>query len=182
MLALVIAVPVIIALPLIIAVIAVDSPGPVLLRQRRVGWRGREFTMLKLRTMTVGAEADGCTWAQKEDPRVTRFGRFLRATRLDEVPQLLNVLRGEMSLIGPRPERPEFVELLEQTVPHYRARLAVRPGITGWAQVMGNYAASVEESLRKLEYDLYYVKHQSVVLDLQIALKTPLVMVGLRGR
>jgi exopolysaccharide biosynthesis polyprenyl glycosylphosphotransferase len=181
-LAIVIGVPFVVVLPLVVAVIALDSAGPVLLRQRRVGLHGREFTMLKLRTMTVGAETEGCVWAQREDPRVTRVGRFLRATRLDEVPQLVNVLRGEMSLIGPRPERPEFVTLLEEKVPHYRARLAVRPGITGWAQVRGNYAASVEESLRKLEYDLYYVKHQSVVLDLQIALKTPLVMMGLRGR
>ncbi len=181
-LALAIALPFVAVLPLIAAVIAVESPGPVLLRQRRVGWHGREFTMFKLRTMTEHAEADGCAWAQKEDPRVTRFGRFLRAARLDEVPQVVNVVRGEMSLIGPRPERPEFVRMLQEKVPHYRARLAVRPGITGWAQVMGSYAASVEESLRKLEYDLYYVKHQSVVLDLQIALKTPLVMVGLRGR
>ncbi len=181
-LALAIALPLLVVLPLIAAAIVVDSPGPVLLRQRRVGWHGREFTMFKLRTMTVDAETDGCAWAQQKDPRVTRVGRFLRATRLDEVPQLVNVLRGEMSLIGPRPERPEFVTLLEEKVPHYRARLAVRPGITGWAQVMGNYAGSVEESLHKLEYDLYYVKHQSVVLDLQIVLKTPLVMVGLRGR
>lgn len=169
-------------LPLIALVILLDSPGPLLIRQRRVGWRGREFTMLKLRTMTVDAEAQGTAWAQKRDPRVTRIGRFLRATRLDEAPQIVNVLRGEMSLIGPRPERPEFVKELERKIDHYRARMAVRPGITGWAQVMDGYAASVEESSRKLEYDLYYVKHQSVVLDLQIALKTPQVMVGLRGQ
>lgn len=180
--ALAIGLPFLVLLPLIGTVVVLDSAGPVFLRQRRVGWRGHEFTMFKLRTMTLGAEAEGTVWAQKRDPRVTRIGRFLRATRLDEVPQVVNVLRGEMSLIGPRPERPEFVKLLGNEIPHYRARLSVRPGITGWAQVMDGYAASVDDSRRKLEYDLYYVKHQSVVLDLQIALKTPMVMVGLRGQ
>ena len=162
--------------------IRLESPGPALLRQRRVGQHGREFEMLKLRSMRANAEPGGPSWAQRRDPRVTRLGRLLRATHLDEAPQVVNILRGEMSLIGPRPERPEFLELLEKTLPHFRSRLVVKPGLTGWAQVNSGYAASVSEASRKLEYDLYYVKNRSLRLDLQIMLLTAFTLFGLRGR
>jgi lipopolysaccharide/colanic/teichoic acid biosynthesis glycosyltransferase len=132
--------------------------------------------------MRSDAELAGPQWANRDDPRVTRIGRLLRVTRLDELPQAFNVLLGEMSFIGPRPERPEFVSQLEREIPHYRARLAVKPGISGWAQVKGGYAASVGDTVRKLEYDLYYVKYQSLRLDLQIVLHTLFTVLGLRGR
>jgi exopolysaccharide biosynthesis polyprenyl glycosylphosphotransferase len=163
------------------ALIKLESPGPGLLRQRRVGLLGREFEMLKLRSMRADAEAEGPSWAKPYDSRVTRVGRFLRSTHLDEVPQLVNVIRGEMSLIGPRPERPEFVQMIEQSLPHFRGRLLVKPGLTGWAQLKSGYAASISEATRKLEYDLYYVKNRSLRLDLQIALLTAFKVVGGRG-
>ncbi len=166
---------------LIAFLIKLDSPGPALLRQRRVGQHGREFDMLKLRSMTTDAEVGGVRWAQRRDPRITRLGRVLRAIHLDEAPQVINILRGEMSLIGPRPERPEFVALLEETVPHFRSRLVVKPGLTGWAQVNAGYAASIPEVTHKLEYDLYYVKNRSLRLDLQIMLMTAFTALGLRG-
>lgn len=172
-------------LPVVLVIallIKVDSPGPALIRQRRVGQYGREFEMLKLRSMRRNAEVAGPSWAQPSDPRVTRIGGLLRATHLDEVPQLVNIFRGEMSLIGPRPERPEFFELFDRTLPHFRSRLVVKPGLTGWAQVNTGYAASVLEATSKLEYDLYYVKNQSLRLDLQIMLLTAFAVTGLRGR
>jgi lipopolysaccharide/colanic/teichoic acid biosynthesis glycosyltransferase len=172
----------VLVLPVLAAAIKLDSRGPVFFRQRRVGQYGREFSIPKLRSMRCDAELGGHQWAEREDPRVTRVGRFLRLTRLDEVPQVLTVLKGEMSFIGPRPERPEFVTELAQLVPHYRARLAVKPGISGWAQVKGGYAGSVQEATRKLEYDLYYVKNQCLRLDLQIVLHTAFTVLGLRGR
>jgi exopolysaccharide biosynthesis polyprenyl glycosylphosphotransferase len=177
-----ISLPFLVLLPLIAALIKLDSDGPVFFRQRRVGRYGRTFEILKLRTMVDDAERAGHRWAEPADSRVTRMGRLLRATRLDEVPQVLNVLRGDMSFIGPRPERPEFVRDLERELPHYRLRLAVTPGISGWAQVKNGYASSVSESRRKLEYDLYYVKHQSLRLDLQIVFHTVFTVLGLRGR
>lgn len=159
------------------------SPGEVFYRQERVGMGGRRFQMLKFRTMVKDAEKEhGPVWAQENDPRVTPLGRFLRKTRLDEAPQFWNVLKGEMSLIGPRPERPEFVEELAKQIPFYRVRHAVRPGITGWAQVKYRYGASVEDALIKLQYDLYYIKHQGPFLDLLILIKTFQVMLGFRGR
>src|SRR5512136_1227421 len=143
------------------------SPGPLFYRQQRVGQGGRPFGMLKFRTMRRDAELEtGAVWSQAGDPRVTALGRWLRRTRLDELPQVLNVLRGEMSLVGPRPERPHFVGQLMHELPLYRARHAVKPGITGWAQVHYGYGNSVEDSRIKLEYDLYYVKHASLYLDL----------------
>jgi len=175
-------VPFLIALPFIATFIKLDSPGPVFFRQGRVGQFGRRIFVLKLRTMRGDAELSGFQWAERRDPRVTRVGRFLRATRMDELPQLVNVFRGDMSFIGPRPERPEFVADLERLIPHYRARLAVKPGISGWAQVKDGYASSVDDSRRKLEYDLYYVKHQCLRLDLQIVLHTLFTVMGLRGR
>jgi sugar transferase (PEP-CTERM system associated) len=159
-------------LPLIILAVRLSSPGPVFFSQTRVGQRGSLFTAYKFRTMRKDAEAQGAVWATKDDPRVTSIGRFMRKTRLDEIPQLWNVLRGEMAFVGPRPERPEFVQWLSQEIPFYDLRHMIRPGITGWAQVRYQYGASLEETKRKLEYDLYYVKHQSIGLDLLIMFET----------
>jgi lipopolysaccharide/colanic/teichoic acid biosynthesis glycosyltransferase len=161
--------------------IKLDSRGPVLYAQDRVGAQGRPFRMLKLRTMRVDAEPSGARWATKDDPRVTRVGRLLRRFRVDELPQLLNVLRGDMGVIGPRPERPEFVAELRQRIPYYDLRTLVPPGITGWAQICYPYAASLEEAREKLHYDLYYVKHLSVRLDLTILFHTAKVVLFGRG-
>jgi sugar transferase (PEP-CTERM system associated) len=160
-------------IPLIALAIRLTSPGPVLYRQKRVGRFGRVFYCYKFRTMRADAEADvGPTWAGDNDPRITPVGRFLRKTRMDEIPQLWNVLRGDMSFVGPRPERPEFVEQLAAKIPYYHLRHVVRPGITGWAQINYHYGASVEESKEKLRYDLYYIKNQSLSLDLYIVVQT----------
>jgi sugar transferase (PEP-CTERM system associated) len=164
------------------ALIPLDSRGPILYRQRRVGQRGRPFDLLKLRTMRVDAEAGGPVWASEgADPRITRLGRFCRRTRLDELPQLLNVLRGEMSFVGPRPERPHFVEQLRTVIPFYDARHEVKPGITGWAQVKFGYGSSLEDAERKLEYDLYYIKHMSWAFDVGILLYTAKIVLGGKG-
>jgi len=169
-------------LPFIIVATRLDSRGPVFYAQERVGQGGRIFKLLKLRSMIDGAEQNGqAVWATANDARITRVGRFLRRTRLDEIPQLVNVLKGEMSLIGPRPERPQFVAELSERIPFYRARHAVRPGITGWAQVKYHYGNSVEDALVKLQYDLYYIKRRSIYLDLLIAAKTILVMLSFQG-
>lgn len=152
--------------------IRLDSPGPVFFKQERVGKDGNIFTLWKFRSMCQDAERNGAVWAQKNDPRVTRVGKWIRLLRIDEIPQLWNVFRGEMSLIGPRPERPELVKELERQIPYYFIRHSVRPGITGWAQVNYPYGASVEDALIKLEYDLYYIKNMSIILDLKIILKT----------
>ena len=153
--------------------IALESGGPVIYRQERVGHRGRRFTMLKFRSMTSTAEKDGkAEWAAVNDARVTRIGRFLRRGRLDELPQLINVLKGEMSLVGPRPERPVFVSMLTEQIPFYAVRHSVKPGVTGWAQVRYCYGATIEQSVKKLEYDLYYVKNHTIFLDLLILLET----------
>jgi exopolysaccharide biosynthesis polyprenyl glycosylphosphotransferase len=153
--------------------IKIDSSGPILYRQQRVGEFNKPFTLFKFRSMTADAEAGGNPiWAQHHDPRVTRVGRFIRATRIDELPQLVNVLRGEMALVGPRPERPHFVEQLARAIPFYRQRSYVKPGVTGWAQINFPYGASVEDAREKLAYDLYYVKHRSLVLDALILLST----------
>jgi sugar transferase (PEP-CTERM system associated) len=159
-------------IPLIILAVRLSSPGPIFFRQTRIGLRGRPFSIIKFRTMRRDAEIDGAIWATKNDPRVTSLGRFMRITRLDEIPQLWNVLRGEMAFVGPRPERPEFVEWLAREIPFYDLRHMVRPGITGWAQIRYKYGASLEETKRKLEYDLYYVKHMSLGLDLLIMFDT----------
>jgi exopolysaccharide biosynthesis polyprenyl glycosylphosphotransferase len=162
---------------------ALTSTGPVFYWQTRIGRRGRPFRVLKFRSMVPCAEEEnGAVWASEHDGRVTPLGRILRKTHLDETPQFWNVLRGEMSLIGPRPERPEFVSELVRQLPFYQARHAVQPGITGWAQVRYRYGSSQQDALVKLEYDLYYIKHQSVYLDLGILVKTAAVMLGLRGR
>lgn len=161
----------------------IGSRGPIFYGQTRVGKGGRTFRLLKFRSMVPEAEKQGgAVWARKGDPRVTAAGRFLRKARLDELPQMWNILKGEMSLVGPRPERPEFVAELVKTIPFYQARHAVRPGITGWAQVRYGYGASDEDALVKLQYDLYYIKHQSLYLELSILAKTAAEMVMMRGR
>lgn len=162
--------PLFILLPLLIKAI---SPGPVFYRQERVGLGGRRFTILKFRSMYENAEQAGrAVWAQESDPRITPVGRFMRKFRLDELPQMLNVLRGDMSFVGPRPERPEFLALLCREIPFYSLRLMVKPGITGWAQVRFRYGATVQDAAEKLQYDLYYIKHMSLLFDSLIALRT----------
>ena len=152
--------------------IRLDSPGPVLYRQSRVGMNGKVYELLKFRSMRVGAEADGAVWAQENDPRTTRVGSIIRKLRIDEIPQIWNVLKGDMSFIGPRPERPEFVDMLHEEVPYYSLRHSIKPGITGWAQINYPYGASKEDALEKLQYDLYYIKNLTFVLDLDIILRT----------
>ncbi len=152
--------------------VRLESPGAVVFRQNRVGLHGDEFTLYKIRSMRMDAEKNGAVWASKNDPRVTRVGKFIRKTRIDELPQLINVLKGDMSVIGPRPERMDFVKELAQKLPYYDVRHTVRPGITGWAQVCYPYGASLEDSRLKLEYDLFYIKHLSIMLEVKILLKT----------
>ncbi len=164
---------------LIAALIRLDSPGPVFYRQVRVGLRGRPYMIWKFRSMRQDAEKSGPRWAQANDPRISRVGWWLRKTRVDEFPQLVNVLRGDMSLVGPRPERPVFVQDLRTIIPYYDIRHTVRPGVTGWAQVKFRYGASQEDSHTKLQYDLYYVKNLSLFLDLKIlALTIRVMMLG----
>ncbi len=169
---------------LILAAIAIrlESPGPILYRQERVGRGNKTFMLVKFRSMREDAEAGGrAVWASKADPRVTRVGRWLRLTRIDEIPQVINVLRGEMHFVGPRPERPGFVEQLGRQIPHYHDRAAVKPGITGWAQVNYPYGASVEDARMKLAYDLYYVRRRSLFLDLLILVATVRVILFQEG-
>ncbi len=175
--------------PLIFLLIKLDSPGPVFLRQKRVGRDNRIFEIIKFRSMFAlapdgSAEKNGAQWSKKKDERVTRVGKFLRKTRLDELPQLWNVLKGDMSFVGPRPERPEFAfsnELLAQ-IPFYQIRHAIKPGLTGWAQIKYPYAASVEDNLQKLQYDLYYIKNRSFIFELAIILKTIKIILSGGGR
>jgi len=168
-------------IPFIALAVRLSSPGPIFFRQTRVGLRGHPFSVIKFRTMRQDAETNGAVWAAKNDPRVTPLGRFMRKTRLDEIPQLWNVLRGEMGFVGPRPERPEFVQWLSSDIPFYELRHLIRPGITGWAQVRYHYGASLEETKQKLEYDLYYVKHLSLGLDLLIMFETVKTILLRRG-
>jgi sugar transferase (PEP-CTERM system associated) len=158
-----------------------ESGSPILFRQERTGLRGRPFNILKFRSMRQDAEKDGPCWAADSDSRITRVGRWIRKYRIDELPQVINVLRGEMSIVGPRPERPHFVTMLEEQIPFYSLRHSVRPGITGWAQVRFQYGASVEETKTKLEYDLFYIKHLSIMLDLAVLFETLKVMLAGRG-
>jgi sugar transferase (PEP-CTERM system associated) len=158
--------------PFVVLLVRLSSPGPIFFRQTRVGMGGRNFTVYKFRTMRQDAEVEGAQWASKNDPRVTRFGMFMRKTRLDEVPQLWNVLRGDMGFVGPRPERPEFVPWLSEQIPYFDLRHMIRPGLTGWAQVRYGYGATLAESREKLEFDLYYIKHMSLGLDLLIMFET----------
>ena len=168
--------------PLIALAIVIESRGSVFFRQMRVGEGGQLFEILKFRTMIDGAEDPGrAMWAQDNDDRITRVGKVLRNARLDELPQLWNVLRGDMSLVGPRPERPEFLELLEDRVPHWSRRLLVKPGITGWAQVCCGYTSDAASALDKLSYDLYYIKHRSPILDFAVAAKTATIILSGSG-
>jgi sugar transferase (PEP-CTERM system associated) len=167
--------------PFVVLLVRLSSPGPVFFRQERVGLNGKVFNVYKFRTMVVDAEAQGAQWAKKNDPRVTKVGQFMRKTRLDEVPQLWNVLRGDMSFVGPRPERPEFVSWLATELPFYEVRNMIRPGLTGWAQIRYGYGATLEQSREKLAYDLYYVKHQTLGLDLLIMFETIKTIIRRRG-
>ena len=173
----------VILLPLVALALYIDSPGPIFYTQERVGKGGKTFRLIKLRSMIPNAEREGgAVWAKKSDSRITRVGRFLRLTRLDELPQFINVLRGEMSVVGPRPERPEFVAELEERIPFYRVRHSVKPGMAGWGLVRYGYADSIEDALEKVQYDLYYIKHQSIYLDLLILAKTIGAMISFKGR
>lgn len=175
----------VLSLPLaliLVALIKLDSPGPVFYRQRRVGWRGKVFYLYKFRTMRADAEAEtGPVWAAERDARITRVGRWLRKLRLDEIPQFYNVLRGDMSLVGPRPERPEFVRELVSTIHFYKYRHAIRPGITGWAQIQFRYGSTADEAHIKLKYDLFYIKNMSPLLDLFIIFQTVKFVLLARG-
>jgi len=163
--------------------IRLESPGPVIYRQPRVGLGGRLFMCLKFRSMCIDAESDGVArWAQKSDPRITRVGDFIRKTRIDELPQLFSVLTGQMSLVGPRPERPSFVDQLKTSIPFYELRHSVKPGITGWAQVRYHYGGSLEDARRKHQFDLYYVKNNSLLLDLLVVLETVSVVLFREGQ
>ncbi len=169
--------------PFISLMIGLDDGLPIFYKQTRFGKGGQPYNILKFRTMSRDAEADGQPrWAREDDIRATRVGRILRKTHLDELPQFMNVLRGEMSLVGPRAERPELVEYFQQHIPFYRARLLVKPGITGWAQVNYGYASTIDETIVKLEYDLYYIKHRSILMDFVVLLRTPSTVFGFRGR
>jgi exopolysaccharide biosynthesis polyprenyl glycosylphosphotransferase len=172
----------VLVLPFIALAIRLDSPGPVFYTQWRVGKGGKLFRIVKFRSMVRDAENGRAVWARPNDARVTRVGKLLRKTHLDEFPQFWNILRGEMSVVGPRPERPEFVEELAREIPFYRVRHAVKPGMAGWALVKHGYVSSKEDAMLRLQYDLYYIKHQSLWLDLEILLKTFLDTLKLRGR
>ncbi|MGI8476975.1 MAG: sugar transferase [Thermomicrobiales bacterium] len=179
---LLIALAVLPTLPLIAIAIRLDSAGPIFYSQRRVGLGGRIFNIHKFRTMRQDAERDGAVWAVRQDPRVTRVGMFMRKTRIDELPQLWNVLRGDMTLVGPRPERPEFTDRLAREITAYDLRHSVKPGLTSWAQVCHRYTSSVRDTKAKVEYDLYYVKNLSFAFDCRILLRTVRVVLGMKGQ
>lgn len=162
--------------------IIIETPGDCIYTQTRVGKNNHKFKVYKLRTMVQNAEANGPQWSQKNDPRVTKVGSFLRRSRIDEIPQLINIMRGEMSFVGPRPERPELIEPLINEVPFYQTRHLIKPGLTGWAQVNFPYGSSIKDALEKLQYDLYYIKHRSMSLDLTIMLRTIIIILKLKGR
>lgn len=169
--------------PFIALAIKLNSLGPVFFRQTRIGRLGQKFSIIKFRTMIADAEKNsGAVWAQENDPRITKVGKFLRRSRLDELPQLWNILRGEMSFVGPRAERPEFHNQLKSQVPFYEERYLIKPGLTGWAQTQYQYGASVKDAAEKLQYDLFYIKHRSLVLDLSIILKTANIVARQAGR
>ncbi len=172
-----------IVFPFVAIWIKLDSPGPIFYKQERTGQHGSKFTVLKFRSMVQNAEQNGkAQWAVKGDARITNVGKFIRKTRLDELPQVLNVLRGEMSMVGPRPERYQFIQELQKEIPFYRTRLAAKPGLTGWAQINYGYGSTVQDALIKLQYDLYYLKHWSPWLDLKILLRTFSVVLKMQGQ
>ena len=162
--------------------IKVDSAGPVFYRQQRVGKNGASFTVLKFRSMRTDAEKAGPVWATEQDDRATRVGRIIRKLRIDEIPQFWNIIRGEMDFVGPRPERPHFVSQLAQEIPYYQQRHLIAPGLTGWAQIKYPYGASIEDARQKLQYDLYYIKNQSLLLDAIILFETIKIILFGRGR
>jgi exopolysaccharide biosynthesis polyprenyl glycosylphosphotransferase len=166
----------------VVAVMISTTRGGVFYRQTRLGEHGRPFKILKFRTMTVDAESDGAKWAQDADPRATAVGLILRRTRLDEIPQLINVLMGDMSIVGPRPERPEFHSLLEEQIPFWSRRHLLKPGITGWAQLRAKYASDAQATEEKLAYDLWYLRHQSLVVDFMICVRTLPMLLRAAGR
>jgi len=168
-------------LPFIALAIYLETGGPIFFRQTRVGYKGREFELLKFRSMIQDAETNGPKWATAQDSRITRVGRVLRKTRVDELPQLFNVLRGEMSLVGPRPERPHFCAMLAETIPFFNLRHTIRPGVTGWAQVRFRYSSNLEDTKEKLELDLFYLKNLSLIVDLAILFETVKVVLLRRG-
>jgi len=169
-------------IPFIVLAIKLDSGGPALYRQKRVGRGGKIFYCYKFRSMRRDAEADiGPTWADDDDPRITRVGRLLRVSRLDEIPQLWCVLKGDMAFVGPRPERPEFVEWLTTEIPYYKVRHLVRPGITGWAQIKYKYGNTVQDAKEKLQYDLFYIKNASIGLDILVMFQTIKILLLRRG-
>ncbi|OGN06948.1 MAG: hypothetical protein A3B86_03295 [Candidatus Yanofskybacteria bacterium RIFCSPHIGHO2_02_FULL_38_22b] len=170
-------------IPIIAGLIKLSSRGPVFYRQKRVGQNGQTFEIIKFRTMRADAEKEtGAVWAQENDPRVTKLGKLLRKTRVDELPQIWNILKGEMSFVGPRAERPEFHEKLKEAIPFYEERYIIKPGLTGWAQIGYRYGSSVNDAAEKLQYDLYYIKNRSLVLDLGIILKTLNIALRQAGR
>lgn len=168
--------------PFLALAIKLDSQGPIFYTQKRMGRNGKVFKVYKFRSMVENAETDQAVWAQKDDPRVTKVGRILRKTHIDEFPQFWNILKGEMSVVGPRPERPEFIQELAEEIPFYRVRLAVKPGMAGWGLIHQGYGASKKDALEKLQYDLFYIKHQSFWLDLQILFRTLISSLSFRGR
>lgn len=169
-------------LPFILLGNVFGNRGPLFYKQDRIGKHGNVFRIIKFRTMIENAEKNGAVWSEINDVRITRFGKFMRHCRLDEIPQFINILKGEMNLIGPRPERPTIVDQLSQSIPFYETRHIIKPGITGWAQVKTRYGSSVDDSLLKLQYDLYYIKHRSFFLDLNIVIKTLSTMIFFRGQ
>ena len=169
-------------MPFILLGNAIANRGPLFYSQERIGRNGNLFKIIKFRTMVKNAEKDGAVWAKKNDIRITPFGKFLRNSRLDEIPQFINIFTGDMSLIGPRPERPYFVKELSQILPFYETRHIIKPGLTGWAQVKTRYGFSVDDSLLKLQYDLYYIKHRSFFLDINILVKTLSTIIFYRGQ
>jgi lipopolysaccharide/colanic/teichoic acid biosynthesis glycosyltransferase len=169
-------------IPFLVLINFFANKGPLFYKQERVGKKGKLFSIIKLRSMVIDAERNGAVWADKNDSRVTPFGKFLRKTRLDEIPQFFNILKGEMSIIGPRPERSVFVDQLANEIPFYPTRHIIKPGLTGWAQVNTSYGASVDESLLKLQYDLYYIKHRNLFLDFNIIMKTLTTVLFFRGQ
>lgn len=163
-------------------VIKLGSSGSVIYRQKRVGQNQKEFTLYKFRSMNSDAEKDGPKWAVENDPRMTKYGNFMRKSRIDELPQLINILRGDMSFVGPRPERKIFIEEIEKKIPYYNVRHIAKPGLTGWAQVMYPYGSTMEDAKNKLEYDLYYIRHQEIILDIMILFKTIKIVLFRKGR
>jgi exopolysaccharide biosynthesis polyprenyl glycosylphosphotransferase len=168
-------------LPFVALAIYLESGGPVFFRQTRVGYKGRNFELLKFRSMVQDAEKNGPRWATAQDNRITRVGRIIRKTRIDEIPQLFNVLRGEMSLVGPRPERPHFCAMLSEKIPFFNLRHTIRPGLTGWAQVRFRYSSNLEDTKEKLELDLFYLKNLSLIVDTAILFETVKVVLLRRG-